>query len=140
LGDAVNLASRLENLTGYYGVGILVSDTACRLGASDLAVIEIDTVRVKGREHPERIWAILGGPDLKADRAFQSFRDRFSTALDAYRQKDWASAKDRFGALAEAAAPYGFDDVIERFVDRSTHFGWAPPAPDWDGVWQTQKM
>ncbi len=139
LGDAVNLASRLENLTGYYGVGILVSETACRIGAPGLAVLEIDTVRVKGREKPERIWTILGGSDLTTDPAFQSFTDRFSAALSAYRQQDWAAAKDQFGAIADAAAPYGLVEVIERFVERSTHFGWAPPAPDWDGVWQTQK-
>lgn len=140
LGDAVNLASRLENLTGYYGVRILVSDTACRVGAADLAVLEIDTVRVKGREHSERIWTILGGPELKTDHAFQSFADRFSAALGAYRQQDWAAAKDQFAALAEAAASYGLVEVIDRFVERSTQFGWAPPAPDWDGVWQTQKI
>ncbi len=48
LGDAVNLGSRLESLTSYYGVPILVSD-GTRAQAPDFVYRTVDRIRVKGR-------------------------------------------------------------------------------------------
>ncbi|MCT8972386.1 CHASE2 domain-containing protein [Microbaculum marinisediminis] len=140
LGDAVNLASRLENLTAYYGVTTLVSDAACQRGAADMTVLEIDTVRVKGREHPERIWTILGGSELQVDSSLRSVMEQFSAALAAYRRQDWAGAQQQFASLSRAAAPYGLSDLADLFAERCVYFARTPPPADWDGVWQAQKM
>jgi adenylate cyclase len=139
LGDAVNLASRLESLTAYYGVTNLISDATCRLGAQGLTVIEIDTVRVKGRRHPERVWTILGGKELNADPASQSFIDRFSCALAAYRRQEWTAAREQFGALAETAAGFGLARLTELFADRCAQFALVSPQPNWEGIWEAQR-
>ncbi|WP_436643884.1 CHASE2 domain-containing protein [Microbaculum sp. FT89] len=140
LGDAVNLASRLENLTSYYGVTTLISDETRRRGTSDMTVLEIDTVRVKGRKHPERIWAILGGSELQVDSSLRSVMEQFSAALAAYRRQDWAGAQQQFASLSRAAAAYGLSDLTGLFAERCAYFAQTPPPSDWDGVWQAQKM
>ena len=59
MGDAVNLASRLEGLTKQYGVGILVGQ-ATRDAAADVVFREIDRVRVKGKDEPVAVYEPLG--------------------------------------------------------------------------------
>ena len=59
LGDTVNLASRLESLTRAYGVEIIVGEDAAA-GIEDMALLEIDRVRVKGRSKPLTIYTLLG--------------------------------------------------------------------------------
>src|SRR5262249_50530336 len=59
LGDTVNLASRLESLTRSYGVEIIVGEDAAA-GIDDMALLEIDRVRVKGRSEPLTIYTLLG--------------------------------------------------------------------------------
>ena len=55
LGDAVNLGSRLEGLTKYYGIGILVSEET-KLQCPDIAFRYIDNVRVKGKQDSIKIY------------------------------------------------------------------------------------
>ena len=59
MGDAVNLASRLEGLTKQYGVGILVGE-ATRDAVADVVFREIDRVRVKGKDEPVAVYEPLG--------------------------------------------------------------------------------
>lgn len=51
MGDAVNVASRLEGRTKTYGVGILVGE-ATRNRVKDVVFREIDRIRVKGKTRP----------------------------------------------------------------------------------------
>lgn len=96
LGDTVNLASRLEGLCSEYGVGILISDEARELGSESLAVIEVDTVRVRGRDRAERIWAIVGDQDMAACAPFNALREGVAAALVSYRKKEWRQPKNSF--------------------------------------------
>ena len=59
MGDAVNLASRLEDLTKEYGVGILVSENIVR-EVTDFVYREVDKVRVKGKQEGVTIFEPIG--------------------------------------------------------------------------------
>ena len=59
LGDVVNVASRLENATKTYGMPIIVGEKTA-LAARVLAFLEIASVKVRGKERPERIYALIG--------------------------------------------------------------------------------
>lgn len=83
IGDEVNLASRLEALCKTYGVDILVGE-GTRRRLPDWAVLEIDRVRVRGRNAPSRIFALLGDSALAAEPAFRALaadHDRMLEAL-----------------------------------------------------------
>ncbi|MBU1210982.1 MAG: adenylate/guanylate cyclase domain-containing protein [Alphaproteobacteria bacterium] len=71
LGDVVNIASRLENLTKTYGVPIIVGEATAR-AASALAFLEIDKVVPRGRTQPEAIYALIGDDELARSVQFQT--------------------------------------------------------------------
>ena len=121
LGDAVNLASRLEGLTKVYGVGILCGDET-KAAAPDFAWREIDRVRVKGREQPISIWEPLGAPGEAAAMLAQ-----WNEALARYRGFDFARAREKLAALAPST-------LRDLYVARCDEFIAAPPPADWDGT------
>ena len=100
LGDEVNLAARLEGLTRYYPVDIIVSESFVRMLPSDLRreVFRIDRVQVKGRKNPENIYAVadLSDPD----------RGAYEEALDRYLQGRFAEAGLIFAKVDHAAGQY----------------------------------
>jgi adenylate cyclase len=125
MGDTVNLASRLEGANKAYGTDILVGESVRIEAGNGFRWREIDLVRVKGREAPERIFSPdsveAGGPE--ADR-----RDAaFVAALAAYRAGDFSRAAAGFEA--EAAA----DPVAAAFVRRLGEMPSTAPA-DWRGI------
>src|SRR5690606_735254 len=91
LGDTVNLASRLEGQTKGYGVSILISDST-RRAAPDFAAIEVDLLTVKGRTEPERVHALLGGPEMAQTPEFKTFAGTHARLLAAYRARAWDEA------------------------------------------------
>lgn len=75
LGDAVNIASRLEALTKTYGVPIIAGEPTAR-AAAELAFLEIDTVVPRGRVKEEAIFALLGDEAMADSAQFQTLKSR----------------------------------------------------------------
>ncbi len=129
LGDAVNLGSRLEGLTKYYGVDLIVSDVT-KQAADQYLYREIDMVRVKGKNKPVTIYDTQGlkgeVEDQWVDRA-----TRFQGVLDLYRNQNWDGAE---AALKELQADEPDATLYQLYLQRIDHFRSTPPAPDWDGV------
>lgn len=135
IGDTVNLASRLESLTKVYAVSILVGeDLAARLPG--FALVELDVIRVVGRDAPERIFALLGPPEMAADATFVETRARMSTLLEAYRSRDWAAAEAALEKLRGADTVPGLEGVAAIYATRVADFRQTPPPDDWDGISQ----
>jgi adenylate cyclase len=91
MGDAVNVASRLEGRTKYYGVGILAGE-ATRGQVADVLFREVDRIRVKGREAAITVYEPLGleseaGPEVRAELAL------WSQMLAALRAGHWSDAE-----------------------------------------------
>ncbi len=129
MGDAVNLGSRLEGLTKQYGVNIIVSEFT-RAKVPDYSFLELDRVRVKGKDEPVIIFEPLGAtakqPQDLLDRV-----ERFHTALLDYRQQRWDTAESAMTALA-AEEPER--KIYRIYLERIQHFREDPPDIDWDGV------
>jgi adenylate cyclase len=130
LGDAVNVASRLEGLTKSYGVGIIAGD-AIRQQATDFAMLEIDVMRVKGRAEPTRIHALLGDRELAQSPAFRDLAAAHERLLEAYRAADRYEAERRL-ADCRRLDPGGrlaklYDVYEQRIAALETH---APARDD----------
>jgi adenylate cyclase len=129
MGDAVNVASRLEARTKYYGVGVLVG-AATRNGVSDVLFREVDQVRLKGKDAAVTIFEPLGleseaGPQIREDmRAWEA-------VLAAYRSRDWDAAEARLDELRRHDANHG---LYALYAQRISDFRRMPPPPDWAGV------
>jgi adenylate cyclase len=129
MGDAVNLASRLEGLTKHYGVDILVSENVVEL-APGFAYRTVDKVRVKGKLEGVAIFEPLGRRGEVDAKAAASI-DQFHAALEHYRKQRWDEAQKLLETLASAAPEAKIYRVyLERIADLRAN----PPGADWDGV------
>jgi adenylate cyclase len=64
MGDTVNLASRLEGQTRTYGLSMLIGSRTAAAVANEFALLEIDSIRVKGKTEAEVIYTIVGRADV----------------------------------------------------------------------------
>lgn len=131
MGDAVNLASRLEGITKQYGVGILVGEST-RQAIKDIVFREVDRVQVKGKEEPVAIYEPVG-MEGEIDKSVHEEMKLWNQALRHYRAQDWDQAEVdllNLGRMAPHKALY------TKYMDRVAHLRKAPPEPDWTGVWK----
>ena len=129
MGDAVNLASRLEGLTKHYGVDALVGP-ATRDAAKDFVYREIDRVRVKGKGAPVAIFEPLG-VEGEIGRERQEELRLWTQALKAYRAQNWEQAElvlFNLQRLYPGAPLYSF------YAERVARYRHRLPEPGWDGV------
>ncbi|MEI9850641.1 MAG: adenylate/guanylate cyclase domain-containing protein [Sphingomonas sp.] len=135
IGDTVNLASRIEGLTKYYGASIAIGeDLQARL--REFATARLDTVRVVGRDAPETIYALLGDETLAGDEAFKAFAAAHEAMGDAYRAQDWDGAARAIDANQGAAGGYGLAKLYALMRERVAHYRENPPGEGWDGVFE----
>ncbi|MBM3490701.1 MAG: adenylate/guanylate cyclase domain-containing protein [Alphaproteobacteria bacterium] len=135
LGDAVNLASRLEGQSKAYGVSVLLG-AATQAKVPDYATLELDLLAIKGKQEAIRIHALLGDPQRARSEGFQRLRARHADFLAAYRGRDWAAARAIAGecrAMEPAMAGY-YDMIAERLNELSAN----PPPAGWDGVYRAE--
>ena len=133
MGDAVNLASRLEGLTKEYGTDIIVGEET-KNAVPDVVFREIDRVRVKGKDTAVAIFEPLGQVG-SVERAKLDEADLFNEALQLYRKKEWDMAEQR---LLELRRLQPDAHLYELFIDRIALHRVDPPAPDWDGAFTFQ--
>jgi adenylate cyclase len=129
LGDAVNLGSRLEGLTKAYGVNILTSD-ATRHAVPEFEYLELDWVRVKGKDKPVKLFEPLG-PIESIDTITHKRIKQFHHATKLYREQKWDDAEQEFFALSQTDPDR---KVYQIYLDRIAYFRSEAPATDWDGV------
>ncbi|WP_029583682.1 adenylate/guanylate cyclase domain-containing protein [Bradyrhizobium sp. URHD0069] len=135
MGDAVNLASRLEGANKVYGCRILVSEATVAGAASAVEVREIDRIVTWGQSQPQAVFQIMGRKgELTAVQTI--LRDRFAEGLAAYRAQRWDEARRAFEA-ALAAVPD--DGPSMTFIKRIDSLIAAPPGEGWDGSWHLEQ-
>lgn len=129
MGDAVNLASRLEGITKQYGVGVIVGEHT-RSAVPDFVYRELDQVRVKGKTEPVAIFEPLGRAGEVAQAKLEEI-GTYNEALKMYRSQEWDKAEARFQALHQASPEC---KLYEVYLDRLDYFRKNPPGAGWDGV------
>ena len=136
LGDAVNLASRLEGQSPTYGADIVLGEaTQASLDGHGVCA-ELDLIRVKGKREPQRIFALLGTAALADNAEARTAVAAIDDMLAAYRARDWARA----GAALDTLGNYRLERLdlsvlAALYRQRIEAFTAAPPAADWDGVY-----
>lgn len=129
MGDAVNLASRLEGLTKVYGTGIMVSEDTRKL-LPEIAFRELDRVRVKGKDIPVSIYEPLGPAETITSSRREELQ-QFEQAIGHYRARKWDMAESCLRRLQQAAPE---DALYALYLQRVARFRTSPPAADWDGT------
>ncbi len=140
LGDSVNLGSRLESLTKYYGVEILISEATrdAVLAESDSTwsvqdFLLVDKVNVKGKSLSVTIYLPLA-PEV--DNSIRQQCQLFEQILVQYFQSQFAEAK---AGLAQLENAFPYPRLIELYQQRCDQLINEPPAKGWDGVFSHQQ-
>ncbi|MBC7621955.1 MAG: adenylate/guanylate cyclase domain-containing protein [Aeromicrobium sp.] len=129
MGDAVNLASRLESLTKEYGVGILVSENIVA-AVPGMIYRELDRVRVKGKLEPITIYEPIGEQGKVVETTVNEI-DRFHRALESFRHQRWDEAEQTIASLSMADTGR---KVYHMYLERIAALRANPPGKTWDGV------
>jgi adenylate cyclase len=127
IGDAVNLAARLEGLTKLYGVPLILSEAVARHVRGVFPLRTIDTVRVKGRQAPVTVYTIPLDADFKPVRP--DWLEGHERAWSAYRRADFAAARALFAEVL-----VGGDATMAEMVRRCREHEANPPGPGWEAV------
>lgn len=131
LGDAVNVASRLEGASKVYGTRIIVSEATYAQTATRFAFRPLDRVAVLGRKQGIMIYELVGDPEGQLPEGAKELCDGFSRGLDAYFRRDWKAALRTFTELGKA---FPDDAPTALFLQRCQVLIAQPPVADWDGV------
>jgi adenylate cyclase len=131
IGDAVNLASRLEILNKVYGTRILASQEVRDAAGPDFEWRRLDRVAVAGRTGSTVVNELLGLRGRVAADVLRA-RDQYEAALADYLARRFDEAEQGFRA---ATATLAGNRAAEMMYLRAEAFAGYPPPPDWDGVY-----
>jgi adenylate cyclase len=134
MGDAVNLASRLEGANKAYGTYVLVGENTVQLARNGYVFREVDRVLVKGKTVPTRIHELLGRHG-EITPLVQEKLAVYEQALTSYHQRRFDEAL----ALFERCASEYQDPVAAVYAGRCRRFLVTAPADDWDGVYALEE-
>jgi len=130
MGDAVNVASRVEALNRFYGTRILVGESTREAAGEAFEFRLIDCVAVKGRQAGIRIHELLSRHGMLS-KSEEQLRRAYEQGLECYRQRHWEAAATAFRTCL-ALVPG--DRPAQVLLARCEGFATAPPPADWDGV------
>ena len=133
MGDAVNLASRLEGITKEYGAAIIVGE-GTKEAVPEVVFREIDRVRVKGKDVAVTIYEPLGLVG-EVEKRITDNVSLFHTALKHYRAQDWDMAELQLINLLNADPEAKLYKV---YMDRISYLRQNPPGENWDGAFTFQ--
>ncbi len=132
IGDAVNLGSRLEGVSKFYGVTVVASGATRAQAGEGFIWQELDKVKVKGKNEAVQIYTVRGTPDdltpLLRDELAQ-----WASFLQAWQAQQWVQAEALIHALAQQHPQQLLYALYqERVAARSAQ----PFDPNWDGSTQ----
>src|SRR5262245_2456675 len=138
MGDTVNLASRFEGQTKTYGLSIIIGSRTAVAVADQFALLEIESIRVKGKTEPDLIYTIVGRADLAKSHEFQSLQEHWAQLMTCYRKHDWTGALAMADVCRRDCERFDLGGLVDSYVDRIRQLQQVPPAADWDGVFTAE--
>lgn len=131
IGDNVNLALHLEDLTKIYGSPLIISEDTWSTVRSSIPCILLDRVSAKGKQSPIGLYTPteLFLEKNKLPISDQQLQEIAEHAFNFYLQRDWQSAAESYGQIGKCV-------LSELFQRRCEHFLAKEPVPEWDGVFE----
>ncbi len=142
LGDAVNLAARLEGQSKSYGMNVVLGPNTRESIKDRLATIDLDYIQVKGKTTGTYIYGLMGDGEVLVDPRFQKLQRLIYDAQETYRAQQWDDAQEMFNEIRELGSdgtkPWKLEAnlhvLCDLYDERIAEYKVNPPAPDWDGV------
>jgi len=131
IGDAVNLASRLEALTRTYGVDMLVGASVAELVRDEVYLRSVARVQVKGKTKPVDVFTFVAERGEETDPEFLKWLETYEEALEKFRTRDFTDAKILFSRFLEF---YPDDLLAKMYLQRALEYEQAPPDEAWEAI------
>ncbi len=131
IGDAVNLASRLEGLTRTYGVDILIGRSATELAKDEFHLRSVARVQVKGKTEPMEVFTLIGARSDDVDPEFLKWLQTYEEAIAKFRKRDFKDAKILFSHFLEF---YPDDALAKMYLVSALEYDQSPPDEAWNAV------
>ena len=131
IGDAVNLASRLEGLTRIYGVDMLVGASVAELVRDEVYLRSVARVQVKGKTKPVDVFTFVAARSEETDPELLKWLETYEEALEKFRARDFTDAKILFSRFLEF---YPDDLLAKVYLQRALEYEQAPPGAAWEAV------
>jgi adenylate cyclase len=131
IGDAVNLASRLEGLTRIYGVDILIGATAAELVRDEFYLKSVARAQVKGKSEPVDIFTLIGSRNDNVDPELLKWNESYEEGILKFREREFKDAKILFSRFLEF---YPDDFLANMYLERSLDYEQQPPDEAWNAV------
>jgi adenylate cyclase len=131
IGDAVNLASRLEALTRTYGVDVLVGPSAAGLIRDEFILRSVARVRVKGKTESADVYALIAARGDDTDPELIRRLESYEEGIVAFRARDFERAKILFSQFLEF---YSDDALAKMYLERALEYEKEPPDESWNAV------
>ena len=133
LGDAANVASRLEGQSKTYGLPIVVGEETAKT-LPEFAWLELDLIRVIGKKQPVRIYALIGDERVKREQKFVETARLQAQFISEYRQQNWENANSLLKTIKENVN-YNLSVLAKLYSDRIEDYKTVDLPDDWDGVY-----
>ncbi|HEY9610306.1 MAG TPA: adenylate/guanylate cyclase domain-containing protein [Allocoleopsis sp.] len=133
VGHGVNLASRLEGISKFYGCDIVISETTYNACADRIWARELDRVRPKGMNQPVTIYEVVGLRSEPISEQKQQAIEAYHKGREYYLNGKFRRATSEFGYILEELDKN--DKAAALHFDRCQQFLQSPPPDDWDGVY-----
>jgi adenylate cyclase len=134
LGDAVNVAARLEGLSKEYGTRLIIGDATRAAAGEGFVYRTLDVVMVRGREEPIEVHEVVGRAGQVSQVALEFLSD-YERAVGLFRQRAWCEAHAIFQRLLQQAPG---DGPTALYLRRSAALLEQPPGADWRAVYAGQ--
>ncbi|MDB2683115.1 adenylate/guanylate cyclase domain-containing protein [Alphaproteobacteria bacterium] len=136
LGDAVNVASRLEGQTKAYGVDILMGEKTWEL-VPDMACLEVDIIKVKGKTKPEKTFALIGDASVKESAEFKKLLSAHNAMIKGYQSGDFKEAQNELISCIKLDK-FNLKPLYDLYQTRIETLIKEPPSKDWDGIYTAE--
>ncbi|MEE8477687.1 MAG: adenylate/guanylate cyclase domain-containing protein, partial [Gemmatimonadales bacterium] len=132
MGNAVNLAARLEGANKNYGTYTCISEMTYEPAKDAIEVRELDLIRVMGITTPVRIYELVAKKGELSEEQRKGYA-YFAKGLELFRQQQWEESAKYFNAVNKFIPD---DPPAGKFIERCREFKANPPGSDWDGVFE----
>jgi adenylate cyclase len=135
LGDAVNLASRLEGQSKNYGVLIVLGPVTAERLDKEYFTLELDCIAVKGKKDGVNIFTVFYNPPEQQAAQWADAKSRHDAMLFAYRQQNWEGA---ILAITHLRGSFNgqMDHYYDLWLERIEEMRNAGLPKEWDGVFR----
>ena len=131
IGDAVNLASRLEGANKRYNTFLMISESTCeQLTRGMFKTRLLDVIKVKGKKEAVKVFEVYGETSETIDPNHELYYQTYHKAFEAYLSRDFFLAREKF---LEALSIRPDDPASKEMIERIDAINYEELPVDWDG-------